>query len=184
MVARLVLLFVLQVVLFLSGGGARWSVAAERPLPRARGPPGSPCALNPLPDLVAADPVDTFEAAGGPSRQCWRWSEAEALRSSRPDDFPSARGSSSIQGISGEGAAARLRHVSLLVVDIDLHEDGSVISKFVVSLSVIPRCISAVSSQKKKKTDAYPVCRVNTCVSSFLRVAGTRVLLDSSVLSM
>jgi hypothetical protein len=40
MVARLVLLFVLQVVLFLSGGGAHWSVAAERPLPRARGPRG------------------------------------------------------------------------------------------------------------------------------------------------
>jgi hypothetical protein len=37
---------------------------------------------------------------------------------------------------------------------------------------------------KDSSTDAYPVCRVNTCVSSFLRVAGTRVLLDSSVLSM
>jgi hypothetical protein len=138
MVARLVLLFVLQVVLFLSGDSAHWSVAAERPLLRARGPLGSPCALNPLPDLIAADPVDTFEAAGGPPRRCWQWNEAEVLRSSRPDDFPSARGSSSIQGISGEGAAARLWHVSLLVVDIDLQEDGFVISKFVVSLSVIP----------------------------------------------
>ena len=130
-------LFLLQVRV-LSGGGARWSVAAEHPLPRARGPTGSPCALDPLPDLVAADPVDVREAAEVGSRRCWRWSEAEALRSSRPDDFPSARGSSSIQGVSEEGAAARHLHVSLLVVDIDLQKDWFVISEFVGFLFVIP----------------------------------------------
>jgi hypothetical protein len=37
---------------------------------------------------------------------------------------------------------------------------------------------------KDSSTDAYPVCHVTTCVFSFLRVAGTRVSLDSSGLSM
>ena len=56
----------LQVVLVLSGGEAPWSSTAERrPLPRARGPAGSPCAGFPPLDLRAADPVDALGADGG-----------------------------------------------------------------------------------------------------------------------
>ena len=132
------LVCVLQVALFLSGLGARWSGVAERSLLRAHGPSGSPGALDPLPDLAAADLVDTFEAAGGQPRRSWRRSEAEALRSSRSENFPSVRGSSPIHGVCGEGAAARLRHVSIVVAGIDLQEDWCVISMFVVLLSVIP----------------------------------------------
>ena len=85
---------------------------------RGRAPPcacsrssGVAVHAHPLPDLAAADLVDITEAAGGQPRRRWRRSEAEALWSSRPEDFPSARGSSPIQGQwrrSGGAPSARL----------------------------------------------------------------------------
>ena len=73
-----------------SGCGAPWrSMAERRPLLRARGPPGSPCAEFPPPDLLAADLVDPLIAgAHGASDDDdgagWRPLEVRVSETSRP----------------------------------------------------------------------------------------------------
>ena len=59
----------------------------------------------------------------------------EALRGTRIDDFPSARGLLPIQGKREDAAAARYRHVLLLAGDIEMQKELIVISIFVVFFS-------------------------------------------------
>ena len=126
----------MQVVLALFGVGARRSSAARRLLPRARGHMWPSDAPIPLPDLRAVDPVDDFEAAGGEARGWNRRRRVEAPWSSRPEDFPSAGGYLSIQGLRRDTAAARHRHVFLCSGDIELLKDRVVILFFVGVLFV------------------------------------------------
>ena len=120
----------MQVASALFGVGALRRSAARRLLPRAHGPLWTSVAPNPLPDLRAADPVDDFEATGGEARGWNRRRRVEAPRSSRPEDFPSARGYLSIQGMRRDAAAARHRHVFLCSGDIELLKDRVVILFF------------------------------------------------------
>jgi hypothetical protein len=126
----------MQVVLALFGGGARWSSAAWRLLPRAHGSLWPSDAPTPLPDLGAADPVDDLEAAGGEARGWSRRRRVEAPRSSRPEDFPSAGGHLLFQGLWRDAAAARRRHVFFRSGDIELLRDRVVFLFFVGVLFV------------------------------------------------
>ena len=73
-----------------SGSGApRRSKAERRPLLRARGPPGSPCAEIPPPDLLAVDLVDFMVAgadgaSGDDDGAGWRPLEVRVSKTSRP----------------------------------------------------------------------------------------------------
>lgn len=104
---------------------------------RARGPRRPPCASLPPLDLGAADPGEVPDAVDVEAWHGCRWSRVEALRSSRPDDFPSAGGHLLIQGVWEDAAAARHRHVLLLAGGFVLQKDLFVIFHFVVCLSVI-----------------------------------------------
>lgn len=128
---------VLQVALGIFGGGARCSFTAEHLLPRARGPRWPSCAFIPALELDAAAPDRDLEATGVQARQrCGRRSRMEALRSSRTDDFPSARGHLLIQGSCEDAAAARHRNVLFLVGSSALQGDLVVICIFVEVLSL------------------------------------------------
>jgi hypothetical protein len=84
----------------------------------------------------------------------------EALRGSRIDDFPSARGLLPFQGFKEVAAAARHRHV-LFAGDIDAEGLGCIFylcGGLLCLLAVITRCILA----KKKKNPEWlsPLCTV------------------------
>ena len=80
----------LRMALVPSGSGAsRSSKAERRPLPRARGPLGSPCAGIPPSDLLAVDLVDSFDAgddgaSGGVDGASWRPLGVRVSKTSRP----------------------------------------------------------------------------------------------------
>jgi hypothetical protein len=109
--------WLLQEVLILSGGGARRSFTVECFRLRARGGPLGLTGALPLPELDAAVPDRISEAAVVGARRRGRRSWMEALRSSRIGDFPCAWGLLPFQGQSEEAAAARRRHVRLVVDD-------------------------------------------------------------------
>jgi hypothetical protein len=110
-----------------SGGGARWSSAVV-------------CLTSPLP---LPDPVwrrlwvDDFEAGDIEGRRRCSWSWVEAPRSSRSDDFPSARGRLLLQGLKEDAAAARHRHVLFHAGVFELQKDWIVILISVGYLSVM-----------------------------------------------
>ena len=108
--------------LFLSGFGVRWSVVVECRPARARGPPGSPCTLIPFqisPRRIWSTSLKQLEVNRGDDGDGARrrLSGVRGPKTSRPlgDLLPSK--------VNGEGAAARHRHVSLLIAGVDLQED-------------------------------------------------------------
>ena len=126
----------LQVVLVLSGGEAPWSSTAERrPLPHARGPLGSPCAGLPPPDLLAADPVDDFDADGGDASDAadgagWRLFGVRGSTTSRP------LGGFFRSKASGKMQRRRVIGTSCSSPATSMQKDLFVFSIFVVFLSV------------------------------------------------
>lgn len=131
-------LLVLQVVFVLSGDGARCSSMVEHPLPRARVPRWTPCALFPNLELDAGVPGRIIEPTDVESRELGdRQRRMEALRSSRTGDFPSARGHLRVQGVCEDAAAARRRNVLLCGGCFALQRGLCVILIFVEILSVI-----------------------------------------------
>ena len=76
---------------------------------------------------LASLAFEDLEAAGlGAGLRCGRWSRMEALRSSRTDDFPSAKGHLPIQGVE-DAAAARHRNVLFFVGVIALQKKDLVV---------------------------------------------------------
>ena len=107
--------WLLQVVLDLSGDGARRSFMAGHRLRRARCPRWPPCAY-PVLELGAAAPAEDLDpAVPGARRRGGRRSRMEALRSSRTGDFLLAWGHPLIQGLMEDAAEARRRSVLFVI---------------------------------------------------------------------